>query len=111
MQDFVFRDPGDHIEEIRASYEEFTRLLDLYIDQPKEINKNFKKLLYDLSHIINHHPSLAKQFADRVCSFLETHPESLPHDLRIQLVQAVMVLHNKEVISKRLITLNNYIQV
>ena len=98
MQDFVFRDPGDHIEEITASFEEFTRLLDLYVDQPKEINKNFVKLLYDLSHIINHHPQLAKSFAAKVCSFLETHPESLPHDLRVQLVQAVMVLHNKSVI-------------
>ncbi|OHT03289.1 hypothetical protein TRFO_29382 [Tritrichomonas foetus] len=98
MQDFVFRNPADHVEEIKQSFDEFTHLLALYADQPKEINKSFLKLLYDLSHIIHHHPDLATKFADQICSFLETHPESLPHDVRIQLVQAVMVLHNKSVI-------------
>lgn len=98
MQDFVFKNPADHQEEINASFEEFSRLLELYADQPKEIDKNFMKLLYDLSHIIHYHPDIAKRFADKVCSFLETHPESLPKDIRIQLVQAVMVLHNKGVI-------------
>lgn len=98
LPDYVFLNPEDHEEEITASYEEFSRLLDLYAENPKEINKSFVKLLYDLSHIISHFPKLALSFATKVCTFLDTHPESLPSSLRIQLVQAVMVLHNKEVI-------------
>ena len=97
MQDFVFRDPQDHIEEIRQSYDEFSSLLELYFDQPKEINKRFIKLLYDLSHIIHYH-NFASEFAEKICNFLSTHTESIPHDVRIQLVQAIMVLHNRKVI-------------
>ena len=98
MQDFVFRNPSEHVEEIKQAYDEFSHLIALYADQPKEINKSFTKLLYDLSHIIHYHPDLATKFAEQTCSFLETHPESIPHDVRIQIIQAVMTLHNKNVI-------------
>lgn len=97
MENFVFRFPADHVEQIQESYQEFLSLLQLYADQPHEINKRFEKLLYDLSHVIHHHP-FAKEFADNLFSFLETHPESLRGDIRLQLVQAIIVLHNKEVI-------------
>ncbi|KAH0789209.1 protein SDA1 [Histomonas meleagridis] len=97
MQDFVFIDPQNHVEEIRQAYDEFSSLLALYVDQPKEINKRFIKLLYDLSHIIHYH-SFASEFAQKLCDFVSTHTESIPHDVRIQLVQAITVLHNKGVI-------------
>ena len=98
MEDYVFRDPADHVEEIQQAYSEFSSLVKLYAEQPKEIDKHFLKLLYDLSHIVHHH-DFAKYFADEVCAFMETHPESLRNDVRLQLVQAVMVLHNRNVIS------------
>ena len=97
MEDYVFRNPADHVEEIHQAYVEFSSLAKLYAEQPREIDKHFLKLLYDLSHIVHHH-DFASAFADEVCAFMETHPESLRNDVRLQFVQAVMVLHNREVI-------------
>jgi protein SDA1 len=97
MQDFVFRDPGEHVEEIRAGFDEFSSLLALYADQPQDIDKRFLKLLFDLSHIIHHH-DFARQFADLVLGFTETHPESIPAKVRLQFVHSIMLLHGRSVI-------------
>jgi len=97
MESYVFRDPAHHIEEIKASYDQFMSLADLYIDRPNEIDKGFLRLLYDLSHIIHHH-EFGPMFANKCILFIETLPESLPSDVRVSFVQALIVLHNHDVI-------------
>ena len=89
--------PREHVEEIQSAYDRFMAQADLYAEQPNEINKDFIRLIYDLSHVVHFHP-FAKDFLDKCLSFLETHPESLPGDVRIALVQAIIVLHNHDVI-------------
>ena len=97
MEAYVFMHPAEHVEEIQAAYDKFMVQADLYTEQPNEINKDFIRLIYDLSHVVHHH-SFAKDFLDRCFSFLETHPESLSPDVRIALVQAIIVLHNHDII-------------
>ena len=97
MEAYVFVHPADHVEEIKESYDQFMALSNLFIDQPREITKDFLRLLYDLSHIVHHH-EFKTNFSDRCLTFLETHPESLPQDVRSSLVQAIIVLHNHDVI-------------
>ena len=97
MEIYVFRDPANHVEEIKQCYDEFNSLLSLYADQPNQNNKRFLRLLYDLSHVVHHH-SFAQEFIESLFSFVETHPQSLSSDVRVAFVQAIIVLHNKGLI-------------
>jgi protein SDA1 len=97
MEPFVFMHPREHVEEIQAAYDRFMAQADLYAEQPSQIDKDFLRLIYDLSHVVRFHP-FAKDFLDKCLSFLQTYPESLPSQVRISLVQAIVVLHNHDVI-------------
>lgn len=98
MQHFVFTNPKDHFEEIQSSFLEFLSLVELYQDQPKQIDSNFLAILYNLSHVI-YHFDMKEKFIEILFNFLETHPESLPSDVRVSFIQSLIVLHNKNAFS------------
>ena len=97
MEPYVFLYPEQHIEEIQAAFEKFKSQVELFTEQPGEINQDFIRLIYDLSHVVHHH-GFGGEFLEKCFAFLETHPESLSPDTRSSLVQAIIVLHNHKVI-------------
>lgn len=99
LQNMIKRDPQSYEEEFLQQYRHFESSLSLFELKPSEENKDFCDQATFLAQVVKLYPEQAKVFPGKIMDLLSRFHMLMEPDLRKHLVQALILLKNKGVIS------------
>ncbi|KAI9202331.1 SDA1-domain-containing protein [Polychytrium aggregatum] len=99
LQNLVKRDPISYKEEFLQQWRHFESGLAIFALKPDEEAKQFGELITFLSHVSSCYPKECATFPQKIVDLLSNHYQEIHPDLRKTMVQALMLLRNKDLIS------------
>lgn len=103
LQNLVRRDPISYKEEFLLQYRHYESLRDIFMTNPSsdEGSDEFSDLVGFVSQVCSCYPKETAEFPTELVKMLTEHHHELPSDLREKMVQCLIMLRNKEVITSQ----------
>lgn len=103
LQNLVRRDPPSYKEEFLLQYRHYESLRDIFMANPasEEGASEFGDLVGFVSQVCSCYPKETAQFPAELVKMLSEHHHELPSDLREKMVQCLIMLRNKDVITSQ----------
>lgn len=103
LQNLVRRDPTSYKEEFSLQYRHYESLRDIFMANPGSDDgaAEFSDLVGFVSQVCVCYPKETAQFPGELVTMLSEHHHELPNDLREKMVQCLVMLRNKEVITSQ----------
>lgn len=107
LQNLIRRDPESYQEEFLLQYRHYESQRDIFMSTPSSTAtssdqsgaEKFAELVGFMAQVANCYPTHTKTFPDDLGSLLLANHTTLHHELREKLVQSLVLLRNKDVIS------------
>ncbi|KAI5818767.1 SDA1-domain-containing protein [Pyronema omphalodes] len=100
LQNLIRRDPPSYREEFIRQHGHYESQRAIFMEQPTAANTEaFSELIGFMAQVATSFPDLTKTFPDDLAQLLLKQHNSLNHDLREKLVQSLVLLKNKDVIT------------
>lgn len=101
LQNLVRRDPLSYREEFLLQYRHYESLRDIFMANPSsdEGAAEFSDLVGFVSQVCACYPKETAEYPAELVKMLSEHHHELPNDLREKMVQCLVMLRNKEVIT------------
>lgn len=103
LQNLVRRDPISYKEEFQLQYRHYESLRDIFMANPssEEGSEEFSDLVGFVSQVCSCYPKETAEFPAELVKMLTEHHHELPSDLREKMVQCLIMLRNKDVITSQ----------
>eukprot|EP00897_Mesotaenium_endlicherianum_P006579 jgi/Mesen1/594/ME001074S10755 len=98
LQGQIKRDPEGYREEFLLQYRHYRACLGIFSLKPNADSKEFGDLVMFLSHVAPCFPADLPQFPQELMGLLDEHVDNLHSSLRRVLVQALILLRNRQVV-------------
>ncbi|KAF9452794.1 SDA1-domain-containing protein [Macrolepiota fuliginosa MF-IS2] len=99
LQNLIKRDPIAYKEEFLQQWTHYNSVREIFKFNPDEQAQNFRELVTFISQVSTCYPNETKDFPSHISSLLLDNYGSLSSDMRKTLVQNLVMLRNKDVIS------------
>ncbi|KAF3926879.1 hypothetical protein ABW20_dc0104605 [Dactylellina cionopaga] len=100
LQNQIRRDPPSYRDDFLIQYRHFESQRDIFLSQPEGYDSDaFIEQLGFITHVADSYPDVTKKFPQDLADLLLHHHNTLEPDLREKLVQSLVQLRNKDVIS------------
>ena len=99
LQNHCKRDAESYWAEFELQRKHYEALLDLFSLKPDQRSPELARLILFLAHVSKCYPEDLKSFPQQLMALLDTHGPSLQPQLRMQIVQALILLRHKGVVS------------
>ncbi|KAF8644117.1 hypothetical protein AX16_008646 [Volvariella volvacea WC 439] len=99
LQNLIKRDSEAYREEFLQQWNHFKSVYQIFQSNPVEQPEHFREIVAFLAQVASCYPEDTKEFPSKLCSLLLTHYHALSSDLRKALIQNIVLLRNKNVIS------------
>lgn len=100
LQNLVRRDPPSYKEEFLLQYQHYESIRDIYMNSPQTENaEEFGDLVGFVAQVASCYPKETANFPDELAKLVLDHHQHLSEDLREKLIQSLVLLKNKGVIS------------
>ncbi|KXS09179.1 hypothetical protein M427DRAFT_105875 [Gonapodya prolifera JEL478] len=102
LQNLIKRDPSSYTAEFQLQLKHFQSRLDIFLLKPADSDEHEElgDLITFIAHVAPCYPKLCAQFPQQVSDLLSNHHQNLNPDLRKTMVQALMLLRNRDLISQ-----------
>ncbi|KAJ3114522.1 Protein SDA1 [Phlyctochytrium bullatum] len=98
LQNLIRRDPSSYKDEFMMQWRQWETAMKIFSFKPDEEAIEFGELITFLSHIAYCYPKETKEFPTQLMELLKKHHSVLAPSLRKSMVQALILLRNKNVI-------------
>ncbi|GMM28711.1 Sda1 protein [Martiniozyma asiatica (nom. inval.)] len=100
LQNLVRRDPESYYEEFLQQYSHYESLRDIFLLNPStDDSEEFSEIINFMSFVCTSYPKETANFPNELAQILTTNHAELSPDLREKIVQSLVMLRNKNVIS------------
>jgi len=100
LQNLIRRDPPSYREEFLRQHGHYEAQRLIFISQSTSANTEaFTELIGFMSAVASSYPDITTTFADDLAELLLKNHASLDHDLRAKIVQSLVLMRNKDVIT------------
>ncbi|KAJ1906371.1 Severe Depolymerization of Actin [Coemansia sp. IMI 209127] len=99
LQNLIKRDPPSYQEEFQQQLHHFEASLAIFELKPEEETKDFGDLINFIAQVAKCYPEQCAQFPAQLMDLLQRHYQVLNADLRKAVVQALILLRNRGVVS------------
>jgi len=99
LQNLIKRDPISYKDEFFRQWRHYESQLAIFQLKPESESEEFGELITFLSHVSNCYPKETAEFPQQIIDILSQHYMILSPDLRKTMVQALILLKNKDVVS------------
>ncbi|KAI8822925.1 SDA1-domain-containing protein [Fimicolochytrium jonesii] len=99
LQNLMKRDPRSYEEEFSQQWRHYESELAIFRLKPDSEAKEFADLITFISHVSQCYTQQCAEFPQQIMDLLSTHYQILEPDLRKTMVQALVLLRNKDLIS------------
>ncbi|KAF9366301.1 Protein SDA1 [Mortierella sp. NVP85] len=99
LQNLIKRDPTSYKEEFLQQLRHFESSRAIFELKPEELSTDFQDLINFLAQVSPCYPEETKEFPDQIIALLSKHYQILNAELRRTMVQALVLLRNREMIS------------
>jgi protein SDA1 len=99
LQNLIKRDPVAYKEEFLQQWNHFNSIREIFKVNPDEQAQHFRELVAFISSVATCYPKETAQFPSQLSSLLLENYGTLSPDTRKSLVQNLVMLRNKDVIS------------
>ncbi|KAG7878483.1 hypothetical protein KL905_004175 [Ogataea polymorpha] len=100
LQNLVKRDPGSYYEEFLQQYAHYESMRDIFLLSPSSHDgEEFAELIGFMSAVCSCYPKETEHFPDDLKTILTNNHRDLTPDLREKIIQCLVMLRNKDVIS------------
>ncbi|KAA1473975.1 SDA1-domain-containing protein [Dentipellis sp. KUC8613] len=99
LQNLIKRDPAGYREEFLQQWNHYISIRHIFQINPNEQANHFRELVSFIAQVTQCYPAETKEFPSHLSSLLLEHYGSLSPDIRHNLVQNLVMLKNKEVIT------------
>ncbi|TFK96873.1 actin cytoskeleton organization and cell cycle progression protein [Pterulicium gracile] len=99
LQNLIKRDPDAYREEFQQQFNHFSSIRQLFQTNPDEQAQHFRELVTFISHVAQCYPKETASFPSQLAELLLESYSSLTPDTRKTLVQNLVMLRNKDVIT------------
>lgn len=100
LQNLVRRDPPSYKEEFLLQYQHYESIRDIYMNSPQtENSEEFGDLVGFVAQVASCYPKETANFPDELSKLILDHHQHLDEDLREKLIQSIVLLKNKGVIT------------
>ena len=100
LQNLVRRDPQSYYEEFLQQYSHYESLRDIFLLNPStEDSEEFGEVISFMSFVCASYPKETAKFPDELATILTKNHAELDPELREKIVQCLVMLRNKEIIS------------
>ncbi|ORX52426.1 SDA1-domain-containing protein [Hesseltinella vesiculosa] len=98
LQNLIKRDPKSYEAEFMQQYRHFQSTLSIFLMKPDEDAKELAELITFISQVCVCYPKETAEFPQHIVDLLQEHCQVLHHELRRSLVQALILLRNRNVL-------------
>ena len=91
----IKRDPGGYKHEFQLQYKHYEATRDIFLLQPSKNSKEFADLVMFIAQVSHCYPEECKAFRGELMDLLEKHATTLDAMLRRSLVQALILVRNR----------------
>ena len=95
MQTNIKQDPQGYSDEFSMQWRHYLATFDLLLLAPSQASPNFSDLVTFIAHVASCYPSETEAFASQMMQLLETHAAVLDSSVRLSVVKALILMHNK----------------
>ncbi|KAJ3045511.1 Protein SDA1 [Rhizophlyctis rosea] len=99
LQNLIKRDPGSYREEFSQQWRHYESALAIFTLKPDSEADSFGELITFISHVAPCYPKECAPFPQHIIDLLSTHHQILQPELRKTMVQALVLLRNRDMIS------------
>ncbi|GMM45532.1 Sda1 protein [Pichia kluyveri] len=100
LQNLVRRDPESYHEEFLQQYSHYESMRDIFLLNPStEDSEEFAEVINFMSFVCSSYPKETAKFPDELATILTKNHAELDHELREKIVQCLVMLRNKEIIT------------
>jgi protein SDA1 len=99
LQSRVKRDPKGYKDEFLKKYQHYQTLYEILKLKPSDENEEFDALVKFISQVATCYPEELKEFPNQIVELLESNATIIAPELRITLVQALILLRNRNLLS------------
>ncbi|KAG9220635.1 hypothetical protein CCMSSC00406_0003734 [Pleurotus cornucopiae] len=99
LQNLIKRDPAAYKEEFLQQWNHYNSIRQIYLMNPNEHAQNFRELVAFISQVSTCYPKETAEFPSQISFLLLEHYGTLSPDTRKALVQNLVMLRNKNVIT------------
>ena len=99
LQNLVKRDPVAYKEEFQQQHRHFLSELEIYKLDPAKKADHFSALISFLAHVAQAFPKELANFPEQISLLLEEHYEIMARGLRKTMVQSLILMRNRNMIS------------
>lgn len=99
LQNLIKRDPAAYKEEFLQQWNHFNSIREIFLINPTEHANHFRELTAFISQVSTCYPKETAAFPSQISTLLLEHYGSLSPDTRKALVQNLVMLRNKNVIT------------
>ncbi|KAI7816472.1 SDA1-domain-containing protein [Gamsiella multidivaricata] len=99
LQNLIKRDPLSYKEEFLQQLRHFESSRAIFELKPEEVSTDFQDLINFIAQVSPCYPEETKEFPDQIITLLSKHYQILDAELRRTMVQALVLLRNREMIS------------
>ncbi|KAF9429444.1 Protein SDA1 [Entomortierella beljakovae] len=99
LQNLIKRDPLSYKEEFLQQLRHFESSRAIFELKPEEFSTDFQDLINFIAQVSPCYPEETKEFPDQIITLLSKHYQILNPELRRTMVQALVLLRNREMIS------------
>ncbi|KAJ3565096.1 hypothetical protein NP233_g7864 [Leucocoprinus birnbaumii] len=99
LQNLIKRDPVAYKEEFLQQWTHYNSIREIFKTNPDEQAQNFRELVTFISQVATCYPNETKEFPSHISSLLLENYGALSSDMRKTLVQNLVMLRNKDVIT------------
>ncbi|KAJ3336840.1 Protein SDA1 [Gonapodya sp. JEL0774] len=102
LQNLIKRDPPSYLNEFNSQLNHFNALLNLFLLNPSDSNStdDFAHLISFIAHVAPCYPSQCRLFPQQISDLLSNHYQVIPPDLRRTMVQALILLRNRDLVKQ-----------
>lgn len=95
----IKRDPQGYSDEFFMQWRHYLATFDLFLLAPSQASPSFSDLVAFISHVASCYPEDTEPFPGQLMQLLETHASVMDPSVRMAIVKALILMHNKGSIS------------
>ncbi|KAG5513156.1 hypothetical protein PMAC_001525 [Pneumocystis sp. 'macacae'] len=99
LQNLIKRDPESYKEDFFIQWRHYEAMRDILTENVQEKNENFLNILIFISQMCTCYPKETRRFPDDIATLLLNFQNNLHNETKEKIVQALVLLRNKNVIS------------
>ncbi|RKO88958.1 SDA1-domain-containing protein [Blyttiomyces helicus] len=99
LQNLIKRDPSSYKDEFLQQWRHYESAFTIFNLKPDHEDEKFGELITFISHVSLSYPKECTEFPQQIVSMLSAHHQTLSPELRKTMVQALVLMRNKDQIS------------